>query len=118
MTVVSSPEVLATHLLEVIRNHLSRLLSLRTLRRLLDEFVKVTDTARAEQEQVVRRVLLSWFDGKAGSLTLSDPDSESEFPQVDFLIRYAGPPVKELVVDDSNLSPKAAELVRQFLARS
>ena len=51
LTVVSSPEVLATHLLEVIRNNLSRLLSLRTLRRLLDEFVKVTDTARADQNK-------------------------------------------------------------------
>jgi len=51
LTVVSSPEVLATHLLEVIRNNLARLLSLRTLRRLLDEFVKVTDTARADQNK-------------------------------------------------------------------
>lgn len=51
LTVVSSPEVLATHLLEVIRNNLARLLSLRSLRRLLDEFTKVTDTARAEQNR-------------------------------------------------------------------
>jgi flagellar biosynthesis protein FlhA len=51
LTVVSSPEVLATHLLEVIRNNLSRLLSLRSLRRLLDEFTKVTDSARAEQNK-------------------------------------------------------------------
>ena len=48
MTVVSAPEVLATHLLEVIRANLARLLSLRGLRRLLDEFVSVSDTARAE----------------------------------------------------------------------
>jgi flagellar biosynthesis protein FlhA len=51
LTVVSSPEVLATHLLEVIRNNLARLLSLRSLRRLLDEFSRVTDTARAEQNR-------------------------------------------------------------------
>lgn len=51
LTVVSSPEVLATHLLEVIRNNLSRLLSLRSLRKLLDEFVRVTDPARAEQNK-------------------------------------------------------------------
>lgn len=48
LTVVLPPEVLATHLLEVIRGNLSRLLSLRGLRRLLDEFVAVSDPARAE----------------------------------------------------------------------
>ena len=48
MTVVSPPEVLATHLLEVIRGNLARLLSLRGLRRLLDEFVNVSEPARAE----------------------------------------------------------------------
>lgn len=48
LTVVSPPEVLATHLLEVIRGNLSRLLSLRGLRRLLDEFAAVSDPARAE----------------------------------------------------------------------
>lgn len=48
LTVVNPPEVLATHLLEVIRANLSRLLSLRGLRRLLDEFVTVTDPVRAE----------------------------------------------------------------------
>lgn len=48
LTVVSPPEVLATHLLEVIRANLARLLSLRGLRRLLDEFVAVSDSARAE----------------------------------------------------------------------
>lgn len=48
LTVVSAPEVLATHLLEVIRSNLARLLSLRGLRRLLDEFARVSDPARAE----------------------------------------------------------------------
>ncbi len=48
LTVVSPPEVLATHLLEVIRANLSRLLSLRGLRRLLDEFVAVSEPTRAE----------------------------------------------------------------------
>ena len=48
LTVVSAPEVLATHLLEVIRANLGRLLSLRGLRRLLDEFAAVSDPARAE----------------------------------------------------------------------
>jgi len=48
LTVVSPPEVLATHLLEVIRGNLARLLSMRGLRRLLDEFTNVSDPARAE----------------------------------------------------------------------
>lgn len=48
LTVVSPTEVLATHLLEVIRGNLARLLSLRGLRRLLDEFTNVSDPARAE----------------------------------------------------------------------
>lgn len=48
LTVVSPPEVLATHLLEVIRANLARLLSLRGLRRLLDEFVTLSDPQRSE----------------------------------------------------------------------
>ena len=48
LTVVTPAEVLATHLLEVIKNNLARLLSLRGLRRLLDEFVNLSDQARAE----------------------------------------------------------------------
>lgn len=48
LTVVSAPEVLATHLLEVIRGNLARLLSLRGLRRLLEEFTRVSDPVRAE----------------------------------------------------------------------
>ena len=48
LTVVSPPEVLATHLLEVMKTNLSRLLTLRGLRRLLDEFVTLSDPIRAE----------------------------------------------------------------------
>jgi flagellar biosynthesis protein FlhA len=48
LTVVSPTEVLATHLLEVLKSNLSRLLSLRGLRRLLDEFVRLSDPVRAE----------------------------------------------------------------------
>jgi flagellar biosynthesis protein FlhA len=47
LTVVSPAEVLATHLLEVIKANLSRLLTLRGLRRLLDEFVNLSDASRA-----------------------------------------------------------------------
>lgn len=48
VTVVTPAEVLATHLLEVVRDNLSRLLSLRSLSRLLDELARLTDKRRAE----------------------------------------------------------------------
>ena len=48
LTVVSPTEVLATHLLEVLKANLSRLLTLRGLRKLLDEFVRLSDPVRAE----------------------------------------------------------------------
>jgi flagellar biosynthesis protein FlhA len=48
LTVVTPPEVLATHLLEVLKRNLSRLLTLKGLRRLLDELAGVSDRARAE----------------------------------------------------------------------
>lgn len=47
LTVVSPPEVLATHLLEVLKSNLARLLTLKGLRRLLDEFINVSDPTRA-----------------------------------------------------------------------
>jgi flagellar biosynthesis protein FlhA len=47
LTVIYPAEVLATHLLEVIKNNMARLLSLRGLRRLLDEFANVSDSDRA-----------------------------------------------------------------------
>ncbi|MEX1661223.1 flagellar biosynthesis protein FlhA [Thioclava sp. 15-R06ZXC-3] len=53
-TVVSPTEVLATHLLEVIKANFSRLMTLRALRRLLDEVVNLSDPARADAN---RRVL-------------------------------------------------------------
>ncbi len=47
-TVVGPTEVLATHLLEVIKRNFGRLLTLRSLRRLLEEVTNVADPARAE----------------------------------------------------------------------
>ncbi|MDA5092821.1 flagellar biosynthesis protein FlhA [Aliiroseovarius sp. KMU-50] len=47
-TIVNATEVLATHLLEVIKRNFSRLLTLKALRRLMDEFVNLSDPARAE----------------------------------------------------------------------
>lgn len=48
LTVVSPAEVLATHLLEVLKANFARLLTLRGLRRMLDEFGTVSDPRRAE----------------------------------------------------------------------
>ncbi len=47
-TVVTPTEVLATHLLEVMKQNFARLLSLKALRRLLDEFTNLSDPTRAE----------------------------------------------------------------------
>jgi len=48
LTTVQPAEVLATHLLEVIKRNFARLMSLRALRRLLDEMVNLSDPARNE----------------------------------------------------------------------
>ena len=47
-TIVAPAEILATHLLEVIRKNLSRLLTMKAMRRLLDEMVNLSDPARSE----------------------------------------------------------------------
>ena len=48
VTIVTPTEILATHLLEVIKRNFSRLLSLKALRRLLTEMTNITDPSRAE----------------------------------------------------------------------
>lgn len=48
ITIVTPTEVLATHLLELIKQNFSRLLTLKALRRLLSEMVNLSDSARAE----------------------------------------------------------------------
>ncbi len=47
-TIVTPTEVLATHLLEVIKRNFGRLLTLKALRRILDEMVTLSNQARAE----------------------------------------------------------------------
>lgn len=47
-TVVTSPEILATHLLEIIQDNFSRLLTLKSLRRLMWELTQLSDPARSE----------------------------------------------------------------------
>ncbi|MFQ6546825.1 flagellar biosynthesis protein FlhA [Aestuariibius sp. 2305UL40-4] len=51
LTTVLPPEILATHLLEVIKQNFARLLTLKSLRRLLDEMTRLTDGERAEANQ-------------------------------------------------------------------
>ncbi|MFK7878968.1 flagellar biosynthesis protein FlhA [Roseobacter sp.] len=48
LTLVTPAEILATHLLETVKRNFSRLLSLKSLRRLLSEMVNVSDPKRAE----------------------------------------------------------------------
>ncbi|MCL4104929.1 UNVERIFIED_CONTAM: hypothetical protein GTU68_018636 [Idotea baltica] len=48
VTVVAPTEVLATHLLEVIKRNFSRLLTSKAMRRLLDEMVNLSNPERAE----------------------------------------------------------------------
>jgi flagellar biosynthesis protein FlhA len=48
LTVVAPAEVLATHLLEVLKSNFARLLSLRGLRRMLDEMTNLSDERRSE----------------------------------------------------------------------
>ncbi len=57
-TVVSPSEVLATHLLEVIKRNFPRLMTLRALRKLLDETVNLSDPARAESNRRIRDELV------------------------------------------------------------
>lgn len=47
-TIVSPPEVLATHVLEVIKRNLSRLLTLKALRQILEEMVNLSDKSRSD----------------------------------------------------------------------
>lgn len=48
LTTVQPTEVLATHLLEIVKRNFPRLLTLRALRRRLDEMVNLSDPARAD----------------------------------------------------------------------
>lgn len=48
LSVVTPTEVVATHLLEIVKANFGRLFTRRSLRKLLDEFVTLTDARRAE----------------------------------------------------------------------
>lgn len=51
LTSVVPAEVLATHLLETIKKNFGRLLTLKSLRKLLDEMVNLSDAARSESNR-------------------------------------------------------------------
>ncbi len=48
LSVVTPTEVVATHLLEIVKANFARLFTRRSLRKLLDEFTSLSDTRRAE----------------------------------------------------------------------
>ncbi|MGJ8626848.1 MAG: flagellar biosynthesis protein FlhA [Sulfitobacter sp.] len=48
ITIVTPTEILATHLLETVKRNFSRLLTLKSLRRTLNEMVNISDAGRAE----------------------------------------------------------------------
>jgi flagellar biosynthesis protein FlhA len=58
LTTVQPPEVLATHLLEIIKRNFPRLLTMKALRRLLDEMVNLTDRGRAEANRKMLDALI------------------------------------------------------------
>ncbi|WP_425046912.1 flagellar biosynthesis protein FlhA [Primorskyibacter sp. S87] len=47
-TIVTPPEILATHLLETVKQNFARLLTLKSLRKLLTELTQLSDPARSE----------------------------------------------------------------------
>jgi flagellar biosynthesis protein FlhA len=51
LTVVTPSEVLATHLLEILKRNLARLLTFKTLQRQLDAFVTLSDGKRSDQNR-------------------------------------------------------------------
>ena len=61
LPVVSATEVVATHLLETVKENFARLFSRRGLRKLLDSFTKVSDPQRAESN---RRILDEFIPDK------------------------------------------------------
>ena len=57
LSVVTPTEVVATHLLEIVKQNFGRLFNRRALRKLLDEFTSLSDTKRAESQPAdARRV--------------------------------------------------------------
>lgn len=58
LTTVEPTEVLATHLLEVIKRNFSRLVTMKALRRILDEMTNLSDPARSEANRKMLDALI------------------------------------------------------------
>lgn len=58
VTLVYPAEVLATHLLEILKRNLARMLGLKSLRGLLDELTRLTDPIRAEANRKIFEELI------------------------------------------------------------
>ncbi|WP_299607874.1 flagellar biosynthesis protein FlhA [uncultured Tateyamaria sp.] len=58
VTLVTPTEILATHLLEIVKRNFSRLLTLKSLRRLIEEMKTVSDPARAEANRKMLDALI------------------------------------------------------------
>ena len=67
LSVVTPTEVVATHLLEIVKANFGRLFTRRSLRKLLDEFTSLTDARRAEAN---RRMLDEFVPDKVPIDTL------------------------------------------------
>ncbi len=61
LTVIAPVEVVATHLLEIVKQNFGRLFNRRSLRKLLDEFTSLSDPKRAESN---RRILEEFVPDK------------------------------------------------------
>ena len=73
------------------------------------------DASEAQREELARLLLFRLFNGVAGGRVLYS-DEARRTPQ--FVIRYAGPPITEVVIDNSNLSPAAIAAIAKMNARS
>lgn len=58
MTTVAATEVLATHLLEIVKANLARLMSLKSLRRLISELTNTADVSRNESNRLLIQELI------------------------------------------------------------
>ncbi len=69
LSVVSPNEVVATHLLETLKHNFGRLFTRRVLRRLLDEYVSLSDTRRGDAS---RRIIDEFIPDKVPIETLQN----------------------------------------------
>ena len=67
----------------------------------------------AQREELVHLLLHGMFAGVAGSHVFFADDARRT---AEFAIRYAGPPITEVVIDNSNLSPAAIAAIAKMNA--